>query len=377
VLIIILLSLSTLAVLLLLCKTIWSLSRFSYRANSDSVLADKLPSVSICIAARNETHALARCLENILRSDYPKLVVLDDSSTDNTSLIIKSFALAGVRFIAGNSLPAGWLGKNFAYQTLIDESSGEYVLFLDVDTSISTSTVRQLIEQVVANDRAMISVLPRRDDSYHVSALFGTMRYYWELILSSRSHPPASSAIWLVRRQALAQAGIGLVNYGMSVRPERHLAHQLQRSKQYYYIIGNRKLGIAYAKRLSSQYETALRLYYPMSGRQFVSWIMAVLFVGLLIFPLVNLAVATNDTAIWLLSALLVIITALTFGLFVRQTYGSVGWIFRVAIGPVLLMQELVLLTLSYILYGMGKVTWKGRSVAAQPARHDALRLDE
>lgn len=104
---------------------------------------------------------------------------------------------------------------------------------------------------------------------------------------------------------------------------------------------------------------------------------MAVLFVGLLIFPLVNLAVATNDTAIWLLSALLVIITALTFGLFVRQTYGSVGWIFRVAIGPVLLMQELVLLTLSYILYGMGKVTWKGRSVAAQPARHDALRLDE
>lgn len=377
--ILILLGLSTLAILLLLYKTVWSLNRFKYRPlKTDQVVSD-LPSVSVCIAARNETHALAQCLERILRSDYPKLeiLVLDDSSNDDTSLIIKSFAQAGVRFIAGSNLPSGWLGKNHAYQTLIDEASGDYILFLDVDTVISISSVSQLIKQVLANKRAMISVLPRRADSYRASALFGTMRYYWELILSSSSKPPASSAIWMVNRSVLADTGIGLSNYGMSVRPERHLALQLQKKKQYFYVIGSRKLGISYEKRLKSQYETALRLYYPMSGRRFMSWFIAAAFVIFLILPLVTVFGAEPFTLVWVWAASLGLLTALTFGLFTLQAYGSTAWLLRVVIGPWLLLQEFVLLTLSHVLYRLNMITWKGRPVAAQPTHHDALRLDE
>lgn len=375
--VIIILALSTLAVGALGIRTLWALNRFAYRQVEPSMPAD-LPTVSVCVAARNETHALAQCLERVLRSDYPKLeiLVLDDSSNDDTSLIIKSFAHAGVRFIAGKKLADGWLGKNHAYQTLIDESSGEYIVFLDVDTTIQVTTISQLVSQLMANKKSMLSVLPRREDSHRASAIFGTMRYYWELLLASKNSPPAASALWMVERAKLMESNIGLSNYGLSVRPERHLARQLQRDKLYYYLIGTRQLGVGFEKRLFSQYETALRLYYPMSGRKILHWFMASLFLILLIYPLVTLGLGFGLlVGTW--SAVLVVLIATIFGVYAHKTYGKVGWQARIIFGPLLLIQELVLLLVSHVRYRFGTVTWKGRAVNAQPFNHDAINLNE
>lgn len=354
----------------------WALNRFKYRPIGYEPV--ELPGVSVCIAVRNETHALANCLEHVIKSTYPKLeiLVLDDSSTDDTSLIIKSFAHAGVRFIAGQPLPDGWLGKNHAYQSLIMEASGDYVLFLDVDTIIQPDTISQLVTQLLAHDKSMLSVLPRREDSGRVSALIGTMRYYWELLLARKAAPPAASALWMARRSTLKKSGIGLENYGMSVRPERHLARQLQRTKDYYYLIGSKELGVRYEKRLASQYETAFRLYYPMTGRSLWKWLGASLFIGSLVAPLALLIFAQGVAErAW--SGLLIVLVATTFGLFVRRTYANPAWAFRIALGPVLVLQEFVLLLVSYVMYLTGSVTWKGRPVATKSGKNDAISLDE
>ena len=375
-LIYILLLISTIAIAALLIRTIWALNRFEYRPIGYE--PTELPGVSVCIAVRNETHALAYCLEHVIKSTYPKLeiLVLDDSSTDDTSLIIKSFAHAGVRFIAGQPLPQGWLGKNHAYQSLINEASGDYVLFLDVDTIIRPDTIDQLVTQLLAHDKSMLSVLPRREDSGRVSAVFGTMRYYWELLLARKAAPPAASALWMVRRSRLAEGGIGLENYGMSVRPERHLARQLQRKKEYYYLIGSEELGVSYEKRLGSQYETAFRLYYPMTGRSIIKWFAASLFMAMLVAPLILLILAsTMLESVW--SSLLVVLIATTFGLFVHRTYARPAWLIRVALGPVLAVQEFILLLMSYVMYLTGSVTWKGRPVATKSGKNDAISLDE
>ena len=374
-----LLILSSFAVILLAARTFWALRRFTYHAVPTTLIcSENPPTVSVCVAARNETHSLAHCLERILKSDYPKLevLVLDDSSTDDTSLIIKSFAHAGVRFIAGKSLPDGWLGKNHAYQTLIDEASGDLALFVDVDTQIGETTITQLVAQLEARKKSMLSVLPRRDDGLRPSAVLGTMRYYWELLLTSRASPPASSALWLVRLDALERAGTGLEHYGMSVRPERHLARQLQRDKQYYYLIGTTGLEVAYEKRLQSQFETALRLYYPMNGRSMARFGLATLFLCALLAPLV---VIVADTAAWTSwwAVGLTVMVALTFGAFTRRTYAKSVWPLRTALGPLLVIQELTLLIASYWQYRLGRVTWKGRLVNAQPSRHDSLRLND
>ncbi len=356
----------------------WAIRRYPFIGFNDMAESD-IPTVSVCIAARNETHALAQCLERVLKSDYRKLeiLVLDDSSNDDTSLIIKSFANAGVRFIPGKPLPSGWLGKNHAYKTLADEASGDLLLYIDVDTGITTSSISQLVTYFSTHKVSMLSVLPRREDSQRFSALAGTMRYYWELLLGTRVSPPAASAIWMVNSDALTQEGVGLENYGMSVRPERHMARQLQKLGRYRYVIGTGGLGVSYEKHVRSQYETALRLYYPMTGRTVVLWMVYSLFLLLLVTPILVIATVSPNHLQFGWASLLITVTSLTFGVFVYKTYGGSARLIRVILGPFLVVQEFILLTLSYIRYRQGAVTWKGRLVSAQPQNHDALEIGE
>lgn len=375
----VLMSLSTLAVTILIIRTLTVLGRHADWTPDTQSPGAHLPTVSVCIAARNETHALAQCLERVLKSDYKKIevLVLDDSSTDDTSLIIKSFANAGVRFIAGKPLPTGWLGKNHAYQTLTDEASGDMLLFVDVDTHIAPATITNLVSKMTQSNISMLSVLPMRDDGMRISAVFGTMRYYWELLLGTLASPPAASAIWMVQASALKAHGVGLHNYGMSIRPERHLARQLQRSSMYRYVIGTASIGVTYEKQIDSQHETAIRLYYPATGRSLGMWVLATAYLSLLIVPLVILLTMPSSQLILVWALLLVALVTAGFGMFVKRTYGKNIWLLRIILGPLLIIQEIILLAASYIRYMRGSVTWKGRPVAAQSTRNDALQINE
>lgn len=233
------------------------------------------------------------------------------------------------------------------------------------------------MRQLVAHKRSMLSVLPRREDSYHASALFGTMRYMWELLLASRKSPPASSALWMVERRKLEELGVGLTNYSQSIRPERHLARQLQRQRLYWYLIGTHELGISIEKRLRSQRETAIRLYYPASGRTLLKWFLSIISIALLIVPVVPIIVHPMFDVISVWSAVILLISYVTFICYTLRTYGGVTRLLRATIWPLLLLQELVLLIMSFITYRFGTVTWKGRPVTAQPIKHDALRVNE
>lgn len=372
-----LLSASSIVAFLLLTRTIWILRRYKYTAAVKN--EDSWPTVSVCIAARNEMHALAHCLEAVLASDYPKLeiLVLDDSSEDNTPLIIKSFAQAGVRFIAGSPIPDGWLGKNHAYQTLLAESSGEIVLYIDVDTNLSVHSIHHLVNMLRSADVDMISVLPRRNDGHRTSSLLGTLRYYIELVVGTYSKPPAASAVWMVRRSRIEATNFTFSQYALSVRPERHLARQLVPLGKYKYVIGSSLLGVGYEKQLHSQYETALRLYFPIVGRSVVGWLIATLLLILLVVPFIVVLspFALTTSSIWAL--LVCVVIYLAMALFSKAAYGKNVWMLRMLLTPLLLIQELLLMQVSFIQYARGKVTWKGRLVTANSKRHDALTIDE
>ena len=60
------------------------------------------------------------------------------------------------------------------------------------------------------------------------------------------SKPPASSAIWMVHRETLNEAGVGLPNYGLSVRPGAVTSSPAPKRRQYFYVVGSRQLGVAY-----------------------------------------------------------------------------------------------------------------------------------
>lgn len=55
-----------------------------------------LPRTAVIIAARNEEHRLPRCLDALIRQDYPSerllVIVVDDHSTDGTAAVVRRYA---------------------------------------------------------------------------------------------------------------------------------------------------------------------------------------------------------------------------------------------------------------------------------------------
>ncbi|MDO4780889.1 MAG: glycosyltransferase [Candidatus Saccharibacteria bacterium] len=331
--------------------------------------SDDLPSVSVCIPARNEMNAMTMCLERVLASDYPKLevIVLDDDSTDNTPHMIRAFAHAGVRFVPGEPLPEGWLGKNYALQQLLNEASGRYILFLDVDTQIEPRTIRRLVRYQQRAQVAMVSVMPQRRDMHHSSVWFGSLRYFWELLLHrATTNPGASSSAWLIDRRRLSNDLGGLSPYRSSVQPERHIAQALARRSDYRFCISTPPLGVTYEKRWRSQTEASQRLLAPrLAG----SWKAGTIAVGLLA-ALSVMAMAGVQTLpsrscgsallSWVVSAALLIGMTLYYRLLWRRWWW-LGWL----LSPYHLVQEAIIAVRSAAGYWRGTITWKGRTLDA------------
>ena len=338
---------------------------------------DALPTVSICIPARNETNAMTQCLERVTASTYPKLeiIVLDDASVDNTSILIKSFAHAGVRFVEGSALPEGWLGKNHALAGLFREASGELVLYMDVDTYIRPETIDHVVATALAEQADMVSVLPMRSDVWRLSSLFATLRHFWVVLLHRQSYPAASSSLWMVRRSLLAERFREFEALRATLEPERAVAGVVSQTGVYRFLMSDRWLGVSYEKKWSTQCETSRRLLYPRVGGHIVPAVL--LFALLALFELPFLVVASALAGAWTplhatalgVSALLMLLYTVYIWRVWRRGVWLGGLVF-----PIVMAQEMCLLVLSVYGYLAHTVTWKGRPVvsatdAARPAR--------
>ncbi len=330
-----------------------------------------LPSVSVCIPARNEAHALSACLDRVLASDYEKLeiLVLDDESVDQTPTLIKSFAHAGVRFIAGRPLPYGWVGKNHALDTLCREASGELIVFLDVDVHISTKTITMIVKSL-PDGVNVSSIIPLRRDTHRASALFGHLRYFWDMVHVGLGGVSASASAWCVRREWLLESNRGFEVVRDAIRPELAVAADKNQPIRLFY---GYDYGVTYEKRWHSQMESSERLIVPTLRRYGARAYLTVLWVILAscIVPLTLVTAITQSSA----TAIVAFYGGIVSGYAVIYTYLSRVWLSRAWIGALLwwwvASQELVLVAVSTIRYATKTVTWKGRSIDAQPENDD------
>ena len=326
-----------------------------------------IPSVTVCIPARNEQHALTDCLHRVLDSDYGKLeiIVLDDASGDNTSALIKSFASEGVRFVEGSSLPDGWLGKNHALQGLLNEASGSYILFMDVDTALSPSAISNMVREAMSNHAAMLSVMPRREDGWRASVIASPLRYFWEIMLHSRVRAAVSSSAWLIRRDVLQTRLGGFEPLKNTAQPEGKLALELSRTNEYRFLMSTEAFGVAYEKKWRSQLTTATRLYYPLLGKQSALSILAALDVCMLLIPFVALALlpfVSLPPILVGLTAAVALSFCIVYGVYTRRMWRR-GWWVGAIVWPLLLVQEAVLILISAIRHTRGSLQWRGRSI--------------
>lgn len=124
------------------------------------------PLVSVCIPARDEANNIRRCVEAILRQDYPNLevIVLDDRSTDSTLTQLKEISSRDSRLlpISGSDLPEGWAGKPHALYQASAVAKGEWLCFVDADTFLEPNALSSVYAKAVETNADLFTVMTKQ-----------------------------------------------------------------------------------------------------------------------------------------------------------------------------------------------------------------------
>ena len=106
--------------------------------------------LSVIIVSYNVKHYLTQCLKSIFASDIPKeeyeVLVIDNASSDGTPQYIQQQfpkeKFPNLKFTAGERN----VGFGKANNVCVKHSHGKYILFLNPDTVVGKTTLRESIE---------------------------------------------------------------------------------------------------------------------------------------------------------------------------------------------------------------------------------------
>lgn len=345
----------------------------------EHVTDDHLPTLSVLIPARNEDMDLEQCLRSVIASDYPKLeiIVLDDCSQDRrVADIVKELAQGGVRFIPGEIPRDNWLAKNQAYDALSHAASGEWLLFIGVDVRLQPDSLRTVVNQALATQQKMVSIMPERTHPSVAASFFVPLRYVWQLAFPRRlfGYPPVLSTAWLIDKKTFFAAG-GMPAVARTIIPEGYFSRVLNKSHVYSFWRSCAAVKVESAKSTSEQYQTSIRTLYP-SLRKRPETVLLVTLCMLLFGVGPYIGVVLSFIYGWSALSPFVLVVVLSVGIHVAIAAAVSPRTSFVAILnlPILLIQEIYLLNLSMYRYEFSEINWKGRNICA-PVMHVTPRL--
>ncbi|MEZ5104104.1 MAG: glycosyltransferase family 2 protein [Draconibacterium sp.] len=136
---------------------------FQPNYSSESLQSDL---ISVLIPARNEENNIGNLLSDLQQQSYSNIEVLvfNDQSADQTQTIVTDFVKNDQRFqiINSDSLPNGWLGKNYACYVLGNRATGSYYLFLDADVRIGKNLILQTVNYLKKHQLSLLSIFPKQ-----------------------------------------------------------------------------------------------------------------------------------------------------------------------------------------------------------------------
>lgn len=102
--------------------------------------------VSIIIPSYNSQDYLERCLDSVVNQVYKniEIIIIDDASTDRTKEIIKKYAEKDARIIPFYQTINK--GVSASRNVGLRASTGEYIMFVDSDDSLTKDAVRRMID---------------------------------------------------------------------------------------------------------------------------------------------------------------------------------------------------------------------------------------
>jgi glycosyltransferase involved in cell wall biosynthesis len=279
--------------------------------------------VSIILPARNEEKYIRKCLDSLVKQEYGnyEIVIINDSSSDNTGQIIKEYVNKnGCKIISIESKPRppGWTGKNWAcYQGYL-HSRGDLFLFTDADTLHSPTIISLAVGYVLSKSLDSLTVMPKILSNDFWTRI--TLPLLWTFSLARFSALKANDpktkigyffgSFFIIKRNVYEMVGTHksvkaeIVEDGELGKKVKENGYSLQ------VIHGEDLISAIWARDSSSLWHGLKRLLIPMYKKEKVkSIILVALTFVLLLFPLVMVAfsslLAINEKPVMLNLALL------------------------------------------------------------------------
>jgi glycosyltransferase involved in cell wall biosynthesis len=121
--------------------------------------------VSAIIPARNEESVIATCIESLAcQQEISEIVVVDDQSTDGTARVVRNLTgkYPHLRLLQTGGLPDGWVGKNHALWTGVQQAKGEWLLFTDADAEHEPGSAACALQIAQEREAALVSFSPEQ-----------------------------------------------------------------------------------------------------------------------------------------------------------------------------------------------------------------------
>ncbi|MGI8890169.1 MAG: glycosyltransferase [Chthoniobacterales bacterium] len=118
---------------------------------------------AVLIPARDEEVNIKAAVVAALDSGATEVLVLDDHSTDGTASMVSGIASTEprLRLLAGEALPPGWCGKNFACAQLAAATEQSVLIFADADVRLAANSAPRLAEALERAGAQLVSGVPR------------------------------------------------------------------------------------------------------------------------------------------------------------------------------------------------------------------------
>ncbi len=128
-------------------------------------LPDNPPLISVLVPAHNEEKVIEKCLKSILAQDYSnlELICVDDRSTDRTGLLVQKLFenRSNCRLVTVKKRLEGWTGKCHALDVASKLARGEWLAFLDADSSLHPKALRICLDEALERRVNLITLTPK------------------------------------------------------------------------------------------------------------------------------------------------------------------------------------------------------------------------
>jgi len=136
-------------------------------SSDPSSSAPQTPQVSLLLPVRDEVLNLSETLPRLLEQTCAggvELIVLDDGSSDGTFELARELGrnYPHFRILHGQSLPDGWMGKNWACHQLSENARGEILIFTDADVFWEAEALETVLSELERSGADLLTVWPRQ-----------------------------------------------------------------------------------------------------------------------------------------------------------------------------------------------------------------------